>query len=111
MFAKKLSTATSFIQLNDAAYVLTSKKRTKLWKTSNRLAASDDLKHACGKSVVSRPPVGKTMVKQLFAGQLGLTYLCAMFLAWPCGRPLDLQYGWDADSRAGIAQVHLELQS
>ena len=51
------------------------------------------------------------MVKQLFAGQLGLTLLCTMFLAWPCGRPLDLQYGWDADSRAGIAQVQMELQN
>ena len=51
------------------------------------------------------------MVKQLFAGQLGLTLLCTMFLAWPCGRPLDLQYGWDADSRAGIAQVQMELQT
>ena len=85
---------------------MTSKKAAKLLKTCNRLAASDDLRdlrQARGKSVVSKPPVGRTMVKQLFAGQLGLTYMCSMFLAWPCGRPLDLQYGWDLDSRAGIA--------
>ena len=40
---------------DDAAYVLTSKKAAKLLKTCNRLAASDDLRHACGKSIVSRP--------------------------------------------------------
>ncbi len=34
-----------------------------------------------------------------------------MFLAWPCGRPLDLQCGWDAASRAGTAQVKLDLQA
>ena len=55
--------------------------------------------------------MGKTMLKQLFAGQLGLTYTRTMHMSWACGRPLDLAYGWDAASRSGIAAVQRDLQA
>ena len=49
------------------------------------------------------------MLKQLFAGQLGLTYMSTMYMSWLCGRPLDLAYGWDAASRDGIMQLSTDM--
>eukprot|EP00969_Alexandrium_andersonii_P017093 747956-Alexandrium_andersonii.AAC.1 len=59
---------------------------------------------------VRKPPFGKTMLKQLFAGQLGLTMLAVSAFAWNCGRPLDVNYGWDAGSRSGARTLYHDMQ-
>ena len=49
-----------------------------------------------------KPPLGKTWVKQPFAGQMGLTLLCAMS-GMLAGAPLDGSlFSWDATTSAAL---------
>ncbi len=88
-----------------------SKMAAKLEKGLTRTeVAEEKMRHALVNSRVTKPPRGKVMLKQLFAGQTGLTYMSAMYLSWACGRPLDLAYGWDAASRKGIVQLNNDME-
>ena len=57
------------------------------------------------------PPEGKSMLKQVFAGQYGLTFIATMYFAMVCGRPLDINMGWDATSRLGRKMLYMDLQN
>ena len=61
--------------------------------------------------VPHRPPFGKTWVKQLFAGQMGITLLCVL-AGMSVGVPLDYGIsGWDATAAAGRKQLHNDLRA
>ena len=64
-----------------------------------------------GKAVTSkRPPFGKTWMKQLFAGQMGLTLLC-VYAGMMVGTPLDYSSSnWDASTSQGRRHVNNDLQ-
>eukprot|EP00435_Cladocopium_sp_Y103_P023477 s3323_g5.t1 len=59
---------------------------------------------------VSRnPPVGKTWIKQLFAGQMGLTVMAALY-GMIIGVPLDSSSSsWDATTPQGLARLHKDM--
>ena len=57
-----------------------------------------------------RLPRGKTVLKQLFAGQMGLTYLAMAVMGYTCGAPLDLHTGWNTATRTGIRILNFQLQ-
>ena len=50
------------------------------------------------------------MVKQLLADQMGLTFMRAMAYAWQCGRPLDIDSGLGAATKAGVAEMNNDMQ-
>ena len=90
----------------DAFDVLSAKKAAMLVRAHRSTVARDEsLQRAVARSPVTKPPVGSVMVKQLFAGQLGLTHFWVRFLAWQCGKPLDLSFGWGAGSRRGVTAL------
>eukprot|EP00435_Cladocopium_sp_Y103_P058473 s1160_g20.t1 len=71
---------------------------------SNQLKMQQTLKAA------RKPPTGKTWLKQVFAGQMGLTIL-AVFHGMLFGVPRDISLdGWDALTPAGKRQLHHDFQ-
>ena len=56
-----------------------------------------------------RIPRGKTLLKQLFGGQFGLTMLAALHYGYNCGQPLDIEDGWDGTTRAGKQLARRQL--
>ena len=57
-----------------------------------------------------KPPVGKTWIKQIFAGQMGIT-LMAVFLGMLVATPLDKSiFNWDASSRKALRDIHRDMQ-
>ena len=56
-----------------------------------------------------RIPRGKTVLKQLFAGIMGLTFL-ATVAGWKVAQPLDLDLGWGASTRTGTRTLNRQLQ-
>jgi hypothetical protein len=59
-----------------------------------------------------RVPVGAgCLLKQLFCGQLGLTWLAMMCYGYQCGEPLDINLGWNATTRAGRTYMDYQFQS
>ncbi len=89
---------------------MSSKKAAKVEKGFRRTeVAEEKMRREVVNSRVTKPPRGKVMLKQLFARQLGLTYMSTMYLSWLCGRPLDLAYGWDAASRDGVMQLNVDM--
>eukprot|EP00434_Breviolum_minutum_P038574 symbB.v1.2.034224.t1/scaffold4384.1/size41667/2 len=58
-----------------------------------------------------KPPCGKTWMKQVFAGQMGVTLL-AFFFGMSVGVPLDIStVGWDASTSGGRKHLHNDLQA
>lgn len=53
----------------------------------------------------ARPAGCSTWLKQLFAGQMGLSLLCNS-MGLLAGIPLDLHMGWDATTRSGVSQLN-----
>ena len=51
------------------------------------------------------------MLKQVLAGQYGLTFMATMYFAMVCGRPVDFNMGWDATSRLGRKMLYMDLQN
>ncbi len=44
---------------------------------------------------------GRSLLKQIVCGQLGLTFMATMMFGYYCGEPLDIELGWDASTSAG----------
>ena len=91
----------------------TSKKAKKLESLSTSLDG-DDWHHfqvITGKATAPRkPPYGKTWMKQLFAGQMGLSILCVI-AGMVIGVPLDVtSSNWDASTSARKRLLHNDLQ-
>ena len=62
-----------------------------------------------GGPVPRKPHVGKTWLKQLFAGQMRLRVL-AVFLGMQIGVPLDISSScWDATTKQGKSHLHRDL--
>ena len=62
------------------------------------------------KKVKHKPPYGKTWLKQLFAGQMGLSVL-AIIVGLSIGIPLDSSTSmWDANTSSGYKRVCHDLQ-
>ena len=60
--------------------------------------------------VSRKPPFGKSWLKQVFAGKMGLTLL-AVLHGMTFGIPRDICInGWDAATACGKRQLHLDLQ-
>ena len=89
-------------------------------RKSKKLAAlstavdGDDWQHFrtfTGKQPVSsKPPFGKTWIKQLLAGQMSLTMLCAI-AGIMIGIPLDATSSkWDVSTTAGIKHLNQDLR-
>ena len=56
-----------------------------------------------------QPHFGRCWIKQLFAGQMGLTLLAAL-IGMACGVPLDYNIsGWDATTSLGKKQLHHDM--
>lgn len=56
-----------------------------------------------------QPHFGRCWIKQLFAGQMGLTLLAAL-IGMACGAPLDYNIsGWDATTSLGKKQLHHDM--
>ncbi|CAE7745994.1 RE1 [Symbiodinium sp. KB8] len=91
----------------------TSKKGKKIDAMNATLDGTDLLQRQVleGKSRVSRrPPHGKTWLKQIFSGSVGLSVLCAC-AGVAVGAPLGIwTTGWDYSGRSGIRHVHQDLQ-
>ena len=61
--------------------------------------------------VSRKPPCGKTWLKQVFAGQMGISLLAFAF-GMSIGVPLDIStVGWDASTSAGRKHLHNDLQA
>ena len=94
----------------------TNRKGKKLDLLNQNLDADDLLAHhrLSGKArptVERRPPVGKTWVKQLFASQMGLTILAALY-GMTIGVPLDCSFtDWDVRLDSALARVHRDMAS
>ena len=91
----------------------TGKKGKKIDAMNATLDGADLLQRQVleGKSRVSRrPPYGKTWLKQIFSGSVGLSVLCAC-AGMAVGAPLGIwTTGWDYSGRSGIRHVHQDLQ-
>ena len=60
-------------------------------------------------NVSHKPPVGKTWLKQLFAGQMGLTIMAVM-IGMAVGTPLDyVTSSWNANTKEGLKWVQRDL--
>jgi hypothetical protein len=55
------------------------------------------------------PGGAKVVLKQLFSGQMGLTYSASYQFGMVVGVPLDLHTGWDASTKDGLRIMHREL--
>jgi len=93
----------------------TTNKKSKKLETMNKLLDSDDLMKSRtlqGKTkpkVAHRPPVGKVWIKQIFAGQMGLT-MAAVLFGMLVGCPLDSSSSpWDATDPTALARVHKDM--
>lgn len=74
-------------------------------KLSQQLSGNSKLKFS------RKPPCGKTWIKQVFAGQMGITLL-AFFFGMSVGVPLDIStVGWDASTSGGKKHLHHDLQA
>ena len=70
----------------------------------NKLISGDKLK------VSRKPPFGRTWLKQVFAGTMGLTILAVLY-GMQFGIPRDICISdWDAATASGKRQLHLDLQ-
>ena len=91
----------------------TNKKSKKFESWQNNLDGEDWLRQRVltgkYKKVSNKPPYGKTWMKQLFAGQMGLSLL-AIFYGLSIGVPLDVTSSdWDASTSKGYKQVCHDL--
>ncbi len=92
----------------------TNKKQKRISMMSAMLDAEEfnKLRRLRGESrgpVQRKPHVGKTWVKQLFAGQMGMSIL-AVFMGMQIGVPLDISSSsWDATTKQGRQQLHRDL--
>ena len=93
----------------------TTRKGKKLDKMCNNLDAFDresklvlqDRRHPC---VRHKPPFGRCWIKQLFAGQMGLSLLAIMF-GMCIGVPLDVtSSGWNACEKGALQWVNHDMQ-
>ena len=93
----------------------TTRKGKKLDKMCNNLDAFDlesklvlqDRRHPC---VRRKPPFGRCWIKQLFAGQMGLSLLAIMF-GMCIGVPLDVtSSGWNACEKGALQWVNHDMQ-
>lgn len=74
-------------------------------KTAQQLQGDSKIKFC------RKPPCGKTWMKQVFAGQMGVTLL-AFFFGMSVGVPLDIStVGWDASTSGGRKHLHNDLQA
>jgi hypothetical protein len=93
----------------------TTKKGKKIQAMDKALDAKDlmDQQAISGKkhhNVSHRPPSGKKWLKQIFAGQMGLTVM-AIFYGMSVGIPLDsLTSDWDATSKKAMPRVHQDMK-
>ena len=89
---------------------LSRKKAKKVTKLTETMVKEQGQLHAAMRATPRAPPPrGRCYLKQLFAGQMGLTLL-ASALSYDCAVPLDIHVGWDAASRAGVRRLDLDLQ-
>lgn len=92
----------------------TNKKGKKIQQLMTIQDAEDFLRakklSAAGLPKISRkPPVGKTWIKQIFAGQMGIT-LMAAFLGMMVATPLDKSiFNWDASSRKALKDIYRDM--
>ena len=105
-----------FEQLIHDGYVTmrrtTNRKGKKIASLSNAVDG-DDWQHfrtVSGKRAISsKPPYGKTWIKQIFAGQMGLTVLCAL-AGMSIGVPLDIEStNWDGTTAIGLKALNQDL--
>ena len=62
------------------------------------------------KVVTNKPPIGRTWLKQIFAGQMGVSLL-AVFYGMMVASPLDYNIvDWDATTRQAIKWIHQDMQ-
>ena len=92
----------------------TNKKQKRIAMMSAMLDAEEfnrlrKIRGEIGGPVPRKPHVGKTWLKQLFAGQMGLSVL-AVFLGMQVGVPLDISSScWDATTKHGKNHLHRDL--
>lgn len=92
----------------------TNKKQKRIAMMSAMLDAEEfnrlrKIRGEIGGPVPRKPHVGKTWLKQLFAGQMGLSVL-AVFLGMQIGVPLDISSScWDATTKQGKSHLHRDL--
>ena len=91
----------------------TSNKKAKKLASLSAAVDGDDWQNyrtLTGKRAISsKPPYGKTWLKQLFAGQMGLTVLCAL-AGMSIGVPLDFSSTqWDATTSTGVKAMNQDL--
>ena len=55
------------------------------------------------------PGGARVVLKQLFSGQMGLTFVASYQFGMAVGVPLDLHTGWDATTKDGLRRMHREL--
>ena len=94
----------------------TTARKGKKIDTMCRILDSDDwdkkriLQDINPRAITRKPPVGKTWVKQIFAGQMGLTLL-AVIMGMQVGTPLDSSStSWDASTSAGLRWMNRDMQ-
>ena len=104
-------------EMGDGAVVIrhtTGKKGKKLDLMNQNLDSEDlvrgyQLRGQQRPKVQHRPPTGKTWVKQIFAGQMGLTILAALY-GMTIGIPLDYSTSdWDARDGSALRRLHQDL--
>ena len=104
--------------LEDESFIVrkTTAKKGKKLDTMSRVLDSDDwdkkrnLQSQNPRAVKRLPPFGKTWIKQLFAGQMGLT-LAAVVIGMQVATPLDSSSStWDASTSAGVKWVNRDMQ-
>ncbi len=82
----------------------TGKKANKVERDTRAMEQADEMMKDGISGQRSRrvaPPTGRTLLKQLFAGQAGLTFLAAVVFGYVVAEPLDIQWGWDGTTRDG----------
>ena len=106
----------NFIDDNPDQFIVrkaTNKKSKKIESWDNALHGQDwhhrQVISGSFKKVSTKPPYGKTWMKQLFAGQMGLSLL-AIMVGFSIGIPLDSSSStWDANSSKGYKRVCHDL--
>ena len=95
----------------------TTAKKGKKLDAMNRVLDSKDMmieRHLTGginPKAARRPPTGKRWLKQIFAGQMGLTILAILY-GMNVGIPLDSSSSsWDATDKQAMKRVHQDMQS
>ena len=106
----------SYVAEGDFTVRKTTNKKGKKLALMNDVLESEDLlrtRKLQGRSSVkinNKPPVGRTWIKQLFAGQMGLTTLATLY-GMLVGVPLDSSItSWDATSPTGLTRVHRDMK-